>query len=46
MSDKEFIIYLCEQIFNIVVDGNEPNLDIIEKELKHRDIDPDEVFIY
>ena len=45
MNDKEFIIYLCKQIFNIVVDGNEPDLDIIEKELKHRGINPDEVFI-
>lgn len=46
MNDKEFIIYLCEQIWDLVSDGNEPNIETIEEELRNRDINPDEVFIY
>lgn len=45
MSDKEFIIYLCEQIWDIVSDGNEPDLETIENELRSRDINPDDVFV-
>ena len=46
MSDRDFIIFLCEQIWDIVSDGNEPNMDKICKELFIRNIEPDDIFIY
>lgn len=46
MDDKEFIIFLCEQIWDIVVDGNEPDIESIENELKNRNINPYDIFTY
>lgn len=46
MDDREFIIFLCEQIRDIISDGDDPDLVLIEKELTARGIDPDTVFIY
>jgi len=46
MTDKEFIIFLCEQICGLACDGDEPDMDIIEKELKNRNINIDDVFTY
>jgi len=46
MSDIEFIIYLCERIRDIICDGDEPDLDIIESELDSRDIDFEKLFSY
>lgn len=46
MNDKEFIIFLCEQIRDICGDGDEPNLDKIDIELKARGINFDDVFTY
>jgi hypothetical protein len=45
MSDKEFIVYLCEQIWNIASDGDEPDIDKITIELKNRGIDSNDIFI-
>ena len=44
MTDLEFIKFLCEQIFNIVCDGDEPDLDKIYTELEKRNINPDHIF--
>lgn len=46
MSDKEFIIFLCEQILNIIADGDDPDIKVIEMELRKRDINPNDIFIY
>jgi Fe-S cluster biosynthesis and repair protein YggX len=46
MTDKEFIIFLCKQINNICSDGDNPDMEIIAKELEARNIDFDEVFDY
>ena len=45
VSDKEFIIFLCEQIYDIVCDGDEPDMKIIEKELENRKLDINDIFI-
>lgn len=37
MNDKEFIIFLCKQILDIKT---------IERELRSRNINPDDIFIY
>lgn len=46
MSDREFIFYLCRQIWNICSDGNEPDIEKIEEELRNRNINPDDIFTY
>jgi hypothetical protein len=45
MTDKEFIIFLCRQINDICGDGDDPDMKTIEKELKARNIDIEDVFI-
>lgn len=46
MNDKEFIIFLCKQILDIVADGDDPDIKTIERELRNRDINPDDIFVY
>lgn len=46
LTDQEFIIFLCEQIRDIYGDGDDPDLDRIDTELKARGIDFDDVFTY
>ena len=46
LTDKEFIIFLCEQIRDICCDGNDPNFVKISSELESRGIDFDDVFTY
>ena len=47
-KDKRFIISLCEQIWDMVNGGTFYGEDYekIEKELKVRGIDPDDLFVY
>ena len=45
MSDKDFIIYLCGQIWSIMSDGDEPDMETIIRELNARNIDTDDVFV-
>jgi hypothetical protein len=49
MTDKEFIIWLCELLWEDLSDGDVPDdadFDLIRKELQARDIDIGEVFTY
>ena len=44
LTDKEFIIFLCYQLWNSIYHGNKPDLKIVKKELKYREINPDNIF--
>ena len=46
MTDKEFIVFLCEEIMNAYLAGKEPKMEMIETELINREIDPDDIFVY
>lgn len=46
MTDRELIIFLTEQIYRLLCEGNEPDLDKIKDELKRRNIDFDDIFLY
>lgn len=46
MNDLEFIKFLCKELWNSATRGDEPDLEIIDKELRKRNIDPDDVFGY
>jgi hypothetical protein len=46
MNDKEFILFLCKELWYVLSDGDETDLETIQKELKNRGIDPDEIFTY
>jgi len=45
MTDKELIIYLAKELWGSV-NGGEPNFDRIEQELKTKEIDTEDIFIY
>lgn len=46
MTDKEFIIFLCEQLWDSACNGDEPDLKTIENELMLREINPEDIFVY
>jgi hypothetical protein len=46
MNDLDFIKFLCEQIQEIISDGDIPDMNIIKRELKIRDIPINSVFPY
>lgn len=46
INDREFIKYLCKEIWYIVSDGDDPDIEFIKKQLLERGINPDDVFVY
>lgn len=46
MTDREFIIFICGQLWELISDGDEPDMDTIENELKSRGINSEDIFTY
>ena len=46
MSDEEFIIFLCKEMWECITGGEIKSFDKINSELEKRGINPDDIFVY
>ena len=46
MTDEDFIVYLCEQMWGNAIDGSEIDLEKIKEELIKRKLKPEDIFVY